>query len=335
VLTVVFESPGYLFLLLLLPVGVYFRHFWPQRGGKLPFAYRVWNARGFVPSFFARRAVFALAVISFWSAVVALVLALGGPADVTRERVFLNRGIDIMIVLDESPSMAARDFAPVHRFESARDTIRRFVERRENDSIGLVSFGAEAALRVPPTTDYTKLAEALEGLRIMELGDGTAIGMGIALGALHLRSSDAPEKVMILLTDGENNAGEVPPETAARVATEIGIRIYTIGIGSETEAPIEFTDPQTGQVYRGTFEGGFDEAILREIAELSGGAYFYAGTSGTLESVFEAIDSIEATEKRVRIEVNTEPRHRLLIIFALGALLLDFFIRKLLLREVL
>lgn len=169
----------------------------------------------------------------------------------------------------------------------------------------------------------------------MELGDGTAIGMGLALGALHLRSSDAPEKVMILLTDGKNNAGEVPAETAAQVATELGIRIYTIGIGSETQAPIEFTDPETGQVYRGTFEGGFDEGLLREVAQLSGGAYFYAGTSGTLESVFEAIDSIETTEKRVRIEVSTEPRHRILIIFALGALLVDFFIRKLVLREVL
>ena len=160
-------------------MGVYFRHFWPQRGGKLPFAYRVWNARGFVPSFFARRALFALAILSFWSAVVALIFALGGPAEVTRERVFLNRGIDMMIVLDESPSMAARDFAPVNRFESARDTIRRFIEERENDPIGLVSFSAEAALRVPPTTDYAKLAEALENLRIMELGDGTAIGMGL------------------------------------------------------------------------------------------------------------------------------------------------------------
>ncbi|MFP4374482.1 MAG: vWA domain-containing protein [Spirochaetaceae bacterium] len=331
----VFETPGYLFLLVLVPVGIYFRHFRPQRGGKLQFAYRVWNTRGFVPSLFFRRAVFALAVISFWSAVVALVLALGGPAEVTRERVFLNRGIDMMIVLDESPSMAAQDFAPVNRFESARETIRRFVERRENDPIGLVSFGREAALRVPPTTDYEKLGGTLDELRIMELGDGTAVGMGIALGALHLRSSDAPEKVMILLTDGKNNAGEVPPQTATRVATEIGVRIYTIGIGSETEASIEFTDPETGQEYRGTFEGGFDEEILREIAELSGGAYFYAGTSGTLESVFEAIDSIETTEKRVRIEVKTEPLHRLLIMFALGALLFDFIVRKLLLREVL
>lgn len=333
--TLVFETPGYLFLLLLVPAGIYFRHLWPGRGGKLPFAYRMWNTRGFSPSFFARRAAFGLAVLAFWAGVIALILALAGPAGVSRERVYLNRGIDMMLVLDESPSMAAQDFAPVNRFETARETIRRFVERRENDPIGLVSFGREAALRVPPTTDYEKLGAVLEDLRIMELGDGTAIGMGLALGALHLRSSDAPEKVMILLTDGKNNAGEVPAETAAQVATELGIRIYTIGIGSETQTPIEFTDPETGQVYRGTFEGGFDEGLLREIAELSGGAYFYAGTSGTLESVFEAIDSIETTEKRVRIEVSTEPRHRILIIFALGALLLDFFIRKLVLREVL
>lgn len=331
----VFETPGYLFLLLLVPVGIYVRHVWRGRGGKLRFAYRVWNARGFAPALFARRVVFGLGILAFWAGVIAFILALGGPAEVTRERVYLNRGIDMMVVLDESPSMAAQDFAPVNRFETARETIRRFAERRENDPIGLVSFGRDAALRVPPTTDYEKLMDVLDELRIMELGDGTAIGMGIALGALHLRSSDAPEKVMILLTDGKNNAGEVPADTAARVATEIGIRIYTIGIGSDTRTPIEFTNPETGQVYRGTFEGGFDEALLREIAELSGGAYFYAGTSGTLESVFEAIDSIETTEKRVRIEVKTEPRHRLLILIGIIGLLFDFAIRKLLLREVL
>lgn len=331
----VFESPGYLFLLLFVPVGIYFRHFWPGRGGKLPFAFRIWNTRGFNPSFVVRRAVFALAVVSFWLGVVALIAALAGPATVDRERVYLNRGTDMMVILDESPSMAAEDFAPVNRFETARDTIRRFVERRENDSIGLVSFSKEAALRVPPTTDYEKLVDSLDELQIMNLGDGTAIGMGIALGALHLRSSSAPEKVIILLTDGKNNAGEVLPETAARVATELGIRIYTIGIGSESETRIEFENPETGQVYRGTFEGGFDEELLQEIAEFSGGAYFYAGTSGTLESVFEAIDSIETVEKRVRIEVRTESQHRILIIFALAALLFDFFIRKLLLREVL
>ncbi|MFP4066954.1 MAG: VWA domain-containing protein [Spirochaetaceae bacterium] len=331
----VFESPGYLFLLLLLPLAVYFRHFWRGRGGKLPFAFRMWNARGFSPGYLGRRLLFALAVLAFWSGLVALILALAGAARVSRDRVYLDRGIDIMVVLDESPSMAAQDFAPENRFESARETIRRFVERRENDPIGVVSFGREAALRMPPTTDYGKVIETIDELRIMELGDGTAIGMGIALGALHLQSSEASERVMILLTDGKNNAGEVLPETAARIATEIGVRIYTIGIGSDRQAEIEFTDPETEQVYRGTLEEGFDEDLLREIAEVSGGAYFYAGTSGTLDSVFEAIDTIETTEQRMRLEVHTDPQHRLLIVFALAALLFDFLVRKLLLREVL
>jgi Ca-activated chloride channel family protein len=138
-----------------------------------------------------------------------------------------------------------------------------------------------------------------------------------------------------LLTDGENNAGEIAPETAARVVSDLGVRIYTIGIGSEEETDLEFTDPNTGQTFRGTFEGGFDEDLLERIAVESGGAYFYAGNSGTLEAVFDAIDSLESVERRVRVQVQSLSLHSFFILFALVGFGVDFVGRRLLLGEVL
>jgi Ca-activated chloride channel family protein len=331
----VFREPLFLALLALIPVGIYFRHFRRHKGGQILFPFHVWGGEGFTPRFRGIRLLRGVGVLAFWFGVVLLVLALARPASVERRRVYLTRGIDIMIVLDESPSMAAKDFAPENRFETAREVIRRFVERRENDPIGLVSFGQEAALRVPPTTYYEEVLRALDGLRIMSLGDGTAIGMGLSLAGLHLSSSSASEKVIILLTDGENNAGEIFPETAATVAEQLGIRIYAIGIGGTEEADLEFTNPETGQTYRGTFRGGFDEELLRRIADISGGSYFFAGSSGTLAGVFEAIDSIETVERRVRIDVRTTPHHRPFILVGFAAVGLEVLIRKWLLREVL
>jgi Ca-activated chloride channel family protein len=198
-----------------------------------------------------------------------------------------------------------------------------------------VGFGYEAALRVPPTLDYAYLLEELDKLHILALGDGTAIGMGIAVAALHLRSSSAPEKLIILLTDGKNNAGEIPPDTAASIAAQAGARIYAIGIGGRGEAPIELKDPRSGRILRGSLEGGFDEEALKTIAEKSGGSYFFAGTPGTLNAVFAAIDSLETVENRVRIQVHTQAIHAWFITAGLLLVVLDFFIRVFFLEEAL
>ncbi|TVQ35831.1 MAG: VWA domain-containing protein [Spirochaetaceae bacterium] len=331
----VFEAPAYLLLLPLVAVLFYFRHIWPDRGGKLSLPVQLWKGMSFQSSVWSVRFLYACATVGFWCGMVLLILVLAGPALVQRERVYLSRGIDIMFVLDESPTMAAQDFAPDNRFESARAVVREFVRRRENDAIGLVSFARDAALRMPPTVDHGALLAALEQVRIMDLGDGTAIGNALAVAALHLETSNAPERVIVLLTDGINNAGEILPVTAARVAAQKGIRIYTIGIGTEQDAIIEFENPHTGRLFRGRFDGGYDEALLRDIAEISGGSYFHAGSSGTLQAVMQSIDTVETVERRVRIEVQRQPYHREWMMLALGLLMLDFLIRKWLLREIL
>lgn len=331
----VVEHPPVLFLLALLPLAIYLRHFWPRAGGRLVVPFRVWGSGGFRPRTRLLHFTYGMSIAAFWTGVAMLIVALASPARVERERLFSNRGIDIMIVLDESPSMATRDFQPGNRFETARDVIRRFVAQRENDPIGLASFGREAALRVPPTLDYDAVLAGLSELRLMGLGDGTAIGMGLAVASLHLSDSSASQKVVILLTDGRNNAGEVLPTTAAEVAAEMGIRVYAIGIGSDEEAPFELVVPDTGEILRGTYRGGFDEELLRAIADTTGGSYFSASSPGTLQAVFEAIDSMETIERRVRVEVNATPEHRLLIFVGLLLILGDFFVRKLLLGELL
>ena len=276
-----------------------------------------------------------LAEASFWVGIAFLIVALSSPALAVREKIYLNRGIDIMIVLDESPSMSAQDFQPQNRFETAKQVIREFVQNRENDAVGLVSFSREAALRSPPTFDSGAFFQRLDDLRIMSLGDGTAIGMGIAVAALHLQQSTANHGIIVLITDGENNAGEILPESAAEIAASLGLRIYVIGIGTQGEVPIEFVDPETGKVRKGMFNSKFNEQLLEEIAESADGRYFSAKSPGALNAVFRTIDSIETTERRSKIQIRTSSRYHLFALIGLICVLCEFLIRKGLFSEVL
>lgn len=324
----VLERPAYLLVFVLIPPLIYLRHYYPKRGGRLMVPFVLWDGAPFSSPATFRGIGMRLSAFMYWSAWILLVIALAGPTETTRERVFLSRGSDIMIVLDESASMAAQDFRPSTRFETARKVIRRFVRQRGNDHIGLVGFSAEAALRVPPTTNGTYLVESLDAVRLMELGDGTSIGMGLALATLHLRSSGAENRVIILLTDGVNNAGEISPEAAAEVAGDLGIRIYAIGVGSGEEAEIEVQNPETGELIRGTVRDGYDGETLQRVADLSGGTYFSATGAGTLEAIFDAIDTAETVERRVRIEVRRRPVHRNFLIVALALLVAELLLRR-------
>ncbi|ORC37888.1 VWA domain-containing protein [Marispirochaeta aestuarii] len=331
----IFESPAYLLLLGLLLPGIFFAHFWKGRGGRVPFSLSVWRGDSFQESPFSLRFLSFLSHFLFWTGFVLLVLALAGPGRITKERVYLTRGIDIIFVLDESPSMAAQDFYPENRFNTAREVINSFIRSRENDPVGLVVFSDEAALMVPPTLDYSAYLRVLDDLQLMSLGRGTAIGMGIAVASLHLRQSSAQEKIIVLLTDGENNAGEITPASAAEVASSLGIKIFAIGIGSPGDVPGEYTDPETGKIFRGVFSGSYDEELLRMIAETTGGRFYSASTPGALETVFRSIDSVTVTEKRVKVRTETEASYRYFLLAGGIAVLLHLFIRKYLLREVL
>ncbi len=329
-----FETPQFLLLLILIPFGIYFRHVWKNRGSVIRISFSIYQAEKFRKKPSLNSLLYILANLSFWCGVAALLFALSGPVRLSKDRVFLNRGIDVMIVLDLSPSMAAMDFEP-NRFEAAKEVIRKFVSSRENDQIGIVTFGSEAALRVPPTIDYNLVNERLDSFRIMEHGRETAIGTGIAIAVLHLKESTASDKVIILLTDGVSNAGDIMPESAAEIAAKMGVRIYSVGIGSAEEVLVEYIDPETGERFSARTSQSYDEDLLQVLADISGGTFFSATSKSSLETIFNDIDSTESYEKKVKVNTFKEPLYKVFILIAFLCLLADFFIRKVLLQEVL
>ncbi len=323
-----FKDPALLALLVLLPPLFYWVELRRRRGGRLPFSFSRWRGEAFRGRPGLRSRLRAVCRAMFWGGLLLLLLALAGPALIDRQKVYLSRGIDLIAVLDLSPSMSVRDMEPGNRFEAAREVIRRFVRGRGNDSLGLVSFGLEAALRVPPTRDHPMLLRILDSLQVMEHGDGTAIGQGIALAALHLEKTRGKERVIVLLTDGENNAGEIAPDRAAEIARRLGCRIYTVGIGREGEALLDLTDPRTGERYRGMYRGRPDEELLKRIARVSGGKYFRAGSPGILPGIFDEIDALEDTDRRVKVIVRRDAVHAPLILLGLLLILTDAGIRR-------
>jgi Ca-activated chloride channel family protein len=210
-----------------------------------------------------------------------------------------KRGIDIVVALDSSGSMGAEDFRPRNRFTVAKQLIAQFVDRRADDRIGIVTFGARAATRVPVSFDHRIVVAALEKCDLGDHGDGTAIGHAIATAVNRLKTSRAKSRVIILLTDGINNAGSIDPITAADLAKKLGIRIYTIGVGSRgiVQMPIRVQNRLTGEVetvYR-PMRADLDEAMLTTIADSTGAAYFRATDEKALESIFARIDEMERT----------------------------------------
>lgn len=331
---ITFTHPTFLLLLALFPPLFYLRHFWHGRGGRLMFPFTIWQKEVFRPGIRLTHFLIFAGNIFFWAGFILLIFALSGPELVKREKIYLTRGIDIMFVLDESPSMAAKDFAPGNRFEAAKSVIRDFVEGRDHDPVGLVSFGKDAVLRVPPSLDYPFFLNRLDSLNVMELGNGTAIGMGIAVASLHLMHSSAGEKIIILLTDGENNAGEVTPVTAAAIASSLGIKIYTIGIGTDGPVPLEYTDPETERTFRGIYKGVYDKDLLEAMASETNGRFFPASSPGILKNIISSINSIERIEKRSRTKIETTPIHREIIFLGFILIMLNFIIRKVILNEV-
>lgn len=265
-----------------------------------------------------------LRAVAFASLVVALAAPRTGAAVVDVEA----EGIAIVVVLDISSSMLAEDFAPDNRLRVAKQQVGEFIAGRRHDRIGLVAFAGEALTQVPITIDYAVLHEALDQLRagVGLLEDGTAIGTAIATAANRLRRVPGESRVMIVMTDGENNRGEIDPITAARAAAAYGIRIYTIGVGSEGVAPIPVGVGPFGVQYA-NLPVHIDEELLREIAGLSGARYFRATNRQALDSIYDQIDRLERTTVEVSRYVNYTPRVLPFILLGALALLAEWTVR--------
>lgn len=237
-----------------------------------------------------------------------LIVAIAGPRTGARVVEETSQGIDIMIALDVSSSMLAEDFAP-NRLGAAENTVARFIDARTHDRIGLVAFAAEALTQVPATGDHAILAQALGNVEVGMLEDGTAIGLGLATAANRLKQAGGQSRVIILMSDGENNRGSVDPRSAAKAAAAFGIRVFTIGVGSRTRARIPVAITANGTLRYAWMPVSIDEPLLNEIARTTGGRYFRATDQRALERVYSEIDRLVKTNVKVRRYVRFSERY--------------------------
>lgn len=308
-------NPEWLWLLVLIPVliGVtLWRHF-KKSQPKLTFSQlpsgkitRGWRTYGIW-----------LAPLLKWGAIALAILALARPQlkNTTVER--HAEGIDIVLVLDISTSMRAEDLKP-NRFQAARKVAISFINNRRSDRIGLVAFAGNSYTVVPPTLDYDLLKKLLMEVKMGVIKDGTAIGMGIATAVNRLKNSKAKSKVIVLYTDGQNNAGKIDPVTAADLASSFGIKIYTIGVGTHGTAPYPVHSPIFGTRYQ-QVEVNIDEEMLTQIAQMTGGQYFRATDNEALQEIYDHINDLETTKIEEIIYTETKDVY---LRFLLPALLL-------------
>lgn len=261
-------------------------------------------------------------------ALAVLVIALAGPRTGSSVVDVSAEGIAIVVVLDISSSMLAEDLSPVNRMEVARTTARDFIRGREYDRIGLVAFAGEALTQVPITIDYPVLYQSLEQLQAGSgmLEDGTAIGTALATAANRLRRVEGKSRVVVLVTDGENNRGEIDPLTAARAAAAYGIKVYTIGIGTEGVARVPVARGPFGVQYA-SLPVHIDEALLTQIAGITDGQYFRAQSREALENIYQQINRMEKTTVNVRRYMDYTPWHLPFVLIAVAFVVIEWLVR--------
>jgi Ca-activated chloride channel family protein len=233
------------------------------------------------------------------AATLLFLLAAARPQGGREVREIVSEGIDIVLAIDVSGSMRCEDFRPQNRLHVAKTVARQFLKGRQQDRIGLVAFAGRSELLSPLTLDYEGLAALIEGLDFGLLPDGTAVGAAIAQGAQRLRHAKGKSRVLILLTDGINNAGAVDPVTAARLAAAVGVRVYAVGAGAQGEAPYPVDDPVLGRHYVWV-RSDVDEPTLSSVAQITGGRYFRATSAELLAQVYRDIDAMEPSQIEMR-----------------------------------
>ena len=312
-----FESPWMLLLLLALPL------WWIWRARRRPAAI-VFSRVGALASGPQAGGGIARALFTLRNLLLlGVIIALARPRSGASAETVTSEGINIVLTVDLSSSMLAQDFQPQNRLEVAKDKLRQFVATRRSDRIGIVAFAGEALTQVPLTTDYPVVQAAISNLQAGLLEDGTAIGTAIATAANRLRDAPGRSRVMILLTDGENNRGAIDPRTAAQAAAEFDIKIYTIGVGTEGVAPVPVGRGLFGLRYENR-PVRIDEELLRDVARVTNGRYFRARDPAALQAIYEQIDALERVPVRTRTYVRYTEQYRWPLALALTALVLEF-----------
>ena len=322
-----FEYPYFLLLLLVIPLLVIFQYFYEKKQHPTirysqisPFenATKSWKIRFRLLPNYIRYLVLALLIIA-----------------IARPQSYLSRdeknieGVDIIVALDISSSMLAEDFKP-NRLDAAKDVAKDFMEGRKTDNIGLVAFSGEAFTQCPPTTDHSMLLELTSKVQSGIIEDGTAIGDGLATAINRIKDTKTKSKTIILLTDGVNNMGAIDPLTAADIAKDYKIRVYTIGVGRRGMAPYPFKTPY-GTQYQ-SVEVNIDEALLSEIAKTTGGKCFRSTDKNSLKTIFKEIDSMEKSIIDVSYYKTKKDLALPFLISALLLLIIEVLLRKTILR---
>ena len=324
-----FESPLYfLLLLLLIPFVAWHFLFHARRQPSLLFSSTEFMTD--MPRTLRirlRHVPFFLRIIAF----IALVVALARPQTNTALSTKETEGIDIMMTMDISTSMLMPDLQP-NRMEAAKQVAYEFINNRPNDNIGLTLFGGEAFTQCPLTTDHATLLGMFQNVSCNlqaqgVISEGTAIGMGIASAAAHLEKSKAPSKVIILLTDGENNAGDISPLTAAEMAKKLGIRVYTILLGSSNTTQQAVATLPNGETYTPPIETSSDPSTLKEIAQSTGGIFYQAGSKQKLRDIYNDIDQLEKTKLKIANYDRHYEAYQLFAFIAFVSLLLEVLLR--------
>ena len=322
-----FANPRLLWLLLLVPALILWyilRH--KRQEASLSFS----DLKGFVKlpktwKAYLRHLLFALKMV----ALALLIVALARPQSSSTNSTSNIEGIDIVMAMDVSGSMLARDLKP-DRLTAAKNVASDFVKNRPGDRMGLVIFSGESFTQVPLTTDHGVMLNMLAEMKNGLIDDGTAIGDGLATAISRLKDSEAVSKVVILLTDGMNNAGSVDPYTAAEIAKLYGIRVYTIGVGSYGTAPYPVQTPFGTQMQQMKVE--IDEKLLSNMAGMTGGKYFRATSNQKLDEIYDEIDKLERSKIEVTEFRRLHEEFYPLVAWALALLLLEFLLRKTIFR---
>lgn len=325
-----FEHPWFFLLLLIIPVMIW----WYLKNFRTNAAnINVPNVDAIKGATNIKARIYKWLPVLRWLATAAFVIALARPQLVLTEEEVKAEGIDIVLVMDLSSSMLSRDFNP-DRLSVSKLVAKQFVDKRQYDRIGLAVFAGESFTQCPLTSDHKILKEFLDQLQCGLLEDGTAIGMGLASAANRLKESESESKVVILLTDGVNNAGYIKPMQAAEIAEQIGVKVYTIGVGTMGEAIAPIQRRSDGTYVFGRSRVEIDEALLTEIARLTGGRYYRATNQAALEEIYNQIDQLEKTEIEVNVLTRYKNEFRKFLLIGLFLIAIEWTMRYLVLRVV-
>ena len=326
----VFANPTYLYLLLLLIplIGWYIYKLSKSQASMQVSSSEVFQlpeARSW--KIYLRHVPFLLRMVL----IALLIMVLARPQSTNSWQNSSTEGIDIMLAMDISSSMLAQDLKP-NRLEAAKDVAASFINGRQNDNIGLVVFAAESFTQCPLTTDHTVLLNLFKDIQPGIIQDGTSIGLGLANAVSRIKDSQAKSKVIILLTDGVNNAGEIAPVTASEIAKTFGVRVYTIGVGTQGEAPYPFQTAFGIQYQNVPVE--IDEPTLKQIAATTGGQYFRATDNASLKAIYEEIDQMEKTKISVQEFSKKQEEYMQWSLLVLLLLLVEVLLKNTLLRNI-